>query len=187
MHRVDALTKRISSAAKVHVSQTYSWSQQNDEYHRCHTWENTESSNLASEVRWRKSRPATTGGIWSLLSNINRKSSIVWPQPPDYGRWQRLTSKPYHSHGERSARRSRGKNRTSTGLFSLLAHNEPSAVSVFWGAHWITLITTNSKPIIANFEDGALGSLSATAGSTIYTYSKRWQPVMQNTLPSQTK
>jgi hypothetical protein len=28
------------------------------------TWENTESSNLASEVRWRKSRPTTTGGIW---------------------------------------------------------------------------------------------------------------------------
>jgi hypothetical protein len=36
MHRVDALTRRISSAAKVHVSLTYSWSQQNDEYHRCH-------------------------------------------------------------------------------------------------------------------------------------------------------
>jgi hypothetical protein len=70
IHRVDALTGRISSAAKVHVSLTYPWSQQNDEYHRCHIWENTESSNLASEVRWRKSRPATTGGIWSLLSHI---------------------------------------------------------------------------------------------------------------------
>jgi hypothetical protein len=52
---------------KVHVSLTCPWSQQNDEYHRCHTWENTESNNLASEVRWRKSRPTTTGGIWSLL------------------------------------------------------------------------------------------------------------------------
>lgn len=64
MHRVDALTRRISSEAKVHVSLTYSWSHQNDEYHRCHTWENTASSNLASEVRRRKSRPTTTGGIW---------------------------------------------------------------------------------------------------------------------------
>jgi hypothetical protein len=56
---------------KVHVSLTYPSSQQNDEYDRCHTWENTEPINLASEVRWRKSRPATTGGIWSLLFFFN--------------------------------------------------------------------------------------------------------------------